>query len=110
MSKRELHVELLLGEKVFAMNGLSIGRLEEIRTESNRGHFYVKEFLVGKYAVLERLAAWRIGRALLHVFGARQSEGYRIRWDQLDLSDPRRLRLMCEVDELMRLKREQYQK
>ena len=78
MSKRELHVELLLGQKVFAMNGLSLGRLEEIRTESNRGHFYVTEFLVGKYAVLERLAAWRIGRALLHVFGARQSEGYSI--------------------------------
>ncbi|HEX3251883.1 MAG TPA: hypothetical protein VHS05_20775 [Pyrinomonadaceae bacterium] len=108
MSKRELHVELLLGEKVFAMNGLSIGRLEEIRTEINRGHCYVTEFLVGSYAFLERLAAWGIGRALLHVFGVRRSEGYRIRWDQLDLSDPRRLRLMCGVDELLTLKREQY--
>jgi|ERR1041385_2355437 sporulation protein YlmC with PRC-barrel domain len=108
MSKQQLHVELLLGEKVFAMNGLSIGRLEEIRTEINRGHFYVTEFLVGSYAFLERFAAWRIGRALLRVFGARKSEGYRVRWDQLDLSDPRRPRLRCEVDELLTLKREQY--
>jgi sporulation protein YlmC with PRC-barrel domain len=107
MTKRQLHVELLLGEKVFAMNGVSIGRLEEIRTVVNRGHFYVSEFLVGSYAVLERLAAWRIGRAVLRVVGAQRKEGYRIRWDQLDLSDPQRLKLMCEVDELMPLRREQ---
>ena len=100
MSKRELHVELLLGEKVFAVNGVSIGRLEEIRAEVNRGTCYVTEFLVGKYAVFERLAAWRIGRAVLR---AQRRDGYRIRWDQLDLSDPQRLRLMCEVDELMPL-------
>jgi len=108
MSKRQVHVELLLGEKVLAMNGVSIGRLEEIRTEVNRGHYYVTEFLVGSYAVLERLAAWRIGRAVLRVVRAQRKEGYRIRWEQLDLSDPRRLRLLCEVDELMPLKREQY--
>jgi sporulation protein YlmC with PRC-barrel domain len=109
MSKQQLHVELLLGEKVLAMNGLPLGRLEEIRTEINRGHFYVTEFLVGSYAYLERFAAWRIGRALLRVFGARRKEGYRIRWDQLDLSDPQRPKLMCEVDELLPLRREQYQ-
>ena len=108
MAKREVHVELLLGEKVFAVNGVSIGRLEEIRTEVNRGHFYVTEFLVGSYAVLERLAAWRIGRAVLRVVGAQRKEGYRSRWDQLDLSDPQRPKLRCEVDELMPLKREQY--
>ena len=108
MSKHQLHVELMLGKKVFAMNGVSIGRLEEIRTEVNRGHYYVTEFLVGSYAVLERLAAWRIGRTVLRVVGAKRKEGYRIRWEQLDLSDPRRLKLMCGVDELMPLKREQY--
>src|ERR1041385_5627202 len=108
MAKHQLHVELLLGEKVYALNGSSIGRLEEIRTEINRGHFYVKEFLVGSYAVLERLAAWGIGRALLRVFGAQRREGYRIRWDQLDLSDPQRLKLLCEVDELLPLRREQF--
>ena len=108
MSKRELHLELLLGEKVFAMNGVSIGRLEEIRTEVNRGQFYVTEFLVGSYAVLERLAAWRIGRAVLRVLRAQRKEGYRIRWDQLDLSDPQRLKLVCEVDELLPLRKEQY--
>ena|SRR5690349_8444992 len=106
MAKRQIHVELLLGKKVFALNGVSIGRLEEIRTEINRGHFYVTEFLVGSYAFLERFAAWRIGRAVLRVVGAQRSEGYRIRWEQIDLSDSQRMRLRCEVDELMPLRRE----
>ena len=108
MTRQQVHVELLLGEKVFALNGQTIGRLEDIRTETNRGHFFVSEFLIGSYAMLERLAAWRIGRAVLRVLGARRNEGYRVRWDQLDLSDPRHLRLLCEVDELMPLKQEQY--
>ena len=107
MARQEIHVELLLGEKVFALNGVAIGRLEEIRTEINKGHCFVSEFLVGSYATLERLAAWRIGRALLRVFGAKRREGYRVRWDQLDLSDPRHLRLLCDVEELMPLREEQ---
>ena len=108
MTTQQLHVELLLGEKVFALNGRPIGRLEEIRTEINRGHCFVSEFLVGKYAVFERLAAWRIGRAVLRVLGAGRREGYRIRWNQLDLSDPQHPRLLCDVDDLMPLRPEQY--
>jgi len=107
MARQEIHVELLLGEKVFALNGSPIGRLEEVRTESKRGHFFVSEFLVGNYAYFERLAAWRIGRVLLHVIGAGRREGYRVRWDQIDLSDARHPRLLCEVDELMPLREEQ---
>ena len=108
MTSQQVHAELLLGEKVFALNGTPIGRLEEIRTEFNRGHCFVSEFLVGSYAVVERLAAWHIGRALLRVLGATPKEGSRIRWDQLDLSDPRHLKLLCDVEELMPLKEEQY--
>jgi len=108
MTRQIVHVQLLLGEKVLAQNGKSIGRLEDIRTEKDRGYFFVSEFLVGSYAFLGRLAAWRIGRTLLRLFGARRREGYRIRWDQLDLSDPHRPRLLCEVSELLRLKKEQY--
>ena len=108
MTKQQIHVELLLGEKVFALNGLPIGRLEEIRTEINKGHCFVSEFLVGNYALFERLAAWRIARTLLRVLGIGRKEGYRIRWDQLDLSDPQHPRLLCDVDDLMPLKPEQF--
>ena len=108
MARQEIHVELLLGEKVFALNGLPIGRLEEIRTEIKRGHFFVSEFLVGNYAMFERLAAWRTGRALLRLMGVVRRQGYRVRWDQIDLSDVRHPRLLCEVDELMPLREEQF--
>jgi hypothetical protein len=108
MVRQVVHVELLLGEKVLAQNGQSIGRLEDIRTVTDRGHLYVSEYLVGSYAFLSRLAAWRMGRTLLHFFGARRNEGYRIPWDKLDLSDPHRPRLLCEVKELLRLEKEQY--
>ena len=102
--KRLLHVELLLGKRVWALNGQSVGRLEEIQAWTDRGHLFVSEFHVGSYALLERLAAYSIGRSVLRVLGAKRQEGYRIRWDQLDLSDPQRPRLLCDVDELMPLK------
>ncbi len=108
MAKQMVHVQLLLGEKVFALNGQPIGRLEDVRTHQDKGFFFVSEFLVGSYAMLERLAAWSIGRTLLRLFRAKRSQGYRIPWDQLDLSDPQHLRLLCEVDKLLPLKEEQY--
>src|SRR5437762_1679058 len=50
MTRQMVHVQLLLGKRVFAQNGKPIGRLEDIRTEMDRGHFFVSEFLVGSYA------------------------------------------------------------
>lgn len=104
VKQREIRLELLLGKQVFAINGRPIGRLEEVRAELNaRGYCFVTEFLIGSYAVLERLSAWRMGRAILRTLHLRRSEVYRVRWEQLDLSDPRRPRLVCEVEELLRL-------
>ena len=101
MKRQELHLELLIGKRVFALNGQSVGRLEEVRAELNaRGYCFVTEFLIGSYAFLERLAAWRMGRALMRTLHLRRKSGYRVRWEQLDLSDPRRPRLACEVEEL----------
>ena len=37
MSKQQIHVELLLGEKVFALNGVSIGRLEGYGLKLTKG-------------------------------------------------------------------------
>jgi hypothetical protein len=104
MKRQEIHLELLIGKRVFALNGHSVGRLEEVRAElSDRGSCFVSEFLIGSYAFLERLAAWQIGRAILRTLHVRRKQGYRVRWEQLDLSNPRRPQLACEVDELMPL-------
>src|ERR1051325_5993402 len=66
MTARELNVELLLSRRVYALNGRRIGRIEEIRAEKRGRECYVAEYLVGGYALFERLAGWVIGRAILN--------------------------------------------
>jgi len=102
MKRQEIKVELILGKRVWALNGKPVGRLEEIRAElNNRNDCFVTEFLIGSYGMLERLSVWRIGRAILRTLHVRK-QGYRVHWEQLDLSDPFRPQLKCEVDELAR--------
>ncbi|HEX8891548.1 MAG TPA: hypothetical protein VF779_20535 [Pyrinomonadaceae bacterium] len=104
MQKQEVNLELLVGRRVFGLNGKSIGHLEEIQAELIKGECLVTEYLVGAYAVVERLAALSIGRAILKLFGAtKKHDGYRVPWDKLDLTDPERPRLLCSVDELKTL-------
>jgi hypothetical protein len=92
-----------VGKRVFGLNGRPVGRLEEVRAElDNRNYAFVTEFLIGSYAMLERLSVWRIGRAILRTLHVKR-EGYRVRWQQLDLSDPSHPRLKCAVDELATL-------
>jgi sporulation protein YlmC with PRC-barrel domain len=101
MSARDINIELLLGKRIFSLNGHPIGRLADVKAELRQGRCFVSEFHVGQYAVFERLAALHIGRAILQLFRARKKPGgYRIRWDQLDFSSPEKPRLLCEVREL----------
>ena len=84
MAKREINLELLVGRRVYGLNGKSIGHLEEICAELSEGECLVTEYLVGASAVVERLAALSIGRAILRLFGAtKKHEGYRVPWDKL---------------------------
>ena len=104
MKRSEIHLELLIGKQVFALDGQPVGRVEEVRAELNaRGYCFVTEFLIGKYALFERLAAWRMARVILRTLHVGRTAGYRVRWEQLDLSDPRRPKLACEVEELLPL-------
>jgi len=100
MARQEIHLELLLGKRVYALNGRAIGRVEEVRAELHQGSASVSEFLVGSYAIFERLSAWEIGRAVLGLFGSVIKSGYRIRWEQIDFTDPQRPTLTCHVSEL----------
>jgi sporulation protein YlmC with PRC-barrel domain len=98
MAANELRLELLLGRRVLAGNGRSIGRIEEICAMQSGRRLVVEEVHVGSYAILERFSAWGIGRALLRQVGARKG-GYRVPWDKLDVSsDPPRLK--CAATEL----------
>jgi sporulation protein YlmC with PRC-barrel domain len=101
MAAKEIQLEMLLGRRVFGLNGKSIGHLEEIVADLRKGQCFVEEFHVGSYAVLERLASWSIGRAALKIFGA--DKGYRVPWDKMDLTDAERPRLLCPLGELKKI-------
>jgi hypothetical protein len=91
-----MHLELLIGRQVLAMNGRSIGRIEELRAE-DRGHGpAVSVVCIGPAALLERLSA-----PVALLIGRRQ--GYLARVNQIDFSDPKRPRLRVSVSELDRL-------
>ena len=86
-----LRLELLLGTRVRALNGRVIGRLEEV----------VAQWETDNYGWIERLAAWPIALGLFRALqSARHKQGYRVRWNQLDVSDPATPRLRCKVEEL----------
>jgi sporulation protein YlmC with PRC-barrel domain len=96
----EIHIERLLGRRVLDSTGKSIGRIEEVIAEERGDEYVVREYLVGRAALLHRLSAINIGRALLGLFRAKENVGFRVPWDKLDLTDPEKLCLHCPSHEL----------
>ena len=99
MKRTDLRLELLVGRRVFAMDGNAIGRLHEFRATREGEAWVVTEFDIGPDAALERLAVRHFGW-----IPRKRPVGYRARWDQIDLSDPIRPRLTCPVEELQTLR------
>lgn len=92
-----IQVERLLGREVRTLNNRRLGRLEEFRAERRGDDWFVVEYVVGAAGLLERLG---LGARL--VLGIHRVGVCVVRWDQLDLTDPKRPRLTCSVDELRR--------
>jgi hypothetical protein len=90
-------LDRLLGCEVFAPNKTRVGRLEEVRATESRGALLVTEYVIGAAGLMERL-----GLAVRLLLGFR-TRGYVARWDQLDIRNPARPRLLFEVDDLRRL-------
>src|SRR5215210_3879127 len=88
----ELHLELILGRKVYDSENRSIGRLEEVIAEERGGELVVKEYLVGGTAMLQRLSITHLGRTFLGLLGAKEN-CYRVPWNKLDLTQEGKLRL-----------------
>lgn len=101
-----VHVELLLDREVRDPSGKRAGRIEEIRARRTGSEIVVEAYHLGPVATLERLAAPIIRRGLFAAIGGpRHSHGRRVRWDQMDFSDPEHPRLNCPVEELTKLVR-----
>jgi hypothetical protein len=91
---RYVRAEDLLNRPVRARNGRVIGRIEELRVERHGERYDVTAYVLGPGGLLERLA-------MVSPFASRPG-ALVARWDQIDLSDPRRPRLTCERAELQR--------
>ncbi len=94
-----LEFDRVLGKKVFDPQGRKVGRLEEAAAFYEGRRIVVPEFHIGTAALFERLAMNLIPLPLV------VARGFVARWDQIDWSDPERLRLTCPVEELRRFTR-----
>lgn len=92
-----VHVELMIGRKVRDAEGRALGRLEEMVVELDNGELVVREYHTGTAGLLEHLTTITFGSSLSAKIGKR---GYVIPADQLDWSDPRRLRARCRRSQL----------
>lgn len=88
MATREVHVHDLIGRPVCDSAGVKVGRIEEIRAQREANECRAMEFLVGEYGLFERLASGPLRRSLLRKLPGAY-KGFRVRWDQLDLGDPK---------------------
>lgn len=77
----EVHAELLIGRKVVDASGNGVGRIEEMIAEHRKHELVIVEFHIGKRALWERLLQ------------RRAKEPKKIKWRDLDLSDPTHPRL-----------------
>ena len=88
---RELHVELLSGRKVVDRNGKKVGRVEEIVAEVRGKELIVHEVHVGRRGFAERFSLRNIGR---------DKAPAKLRWEDIDFSDPEHPRLKVAIEEL----------
>jgi sporulation protein YlmC with PRC-barrel domain len=100
---RRHHVRLhrIVGREVHDIDGKRAGHLEEARGRVVHGQCVVEEFLLGRGGLLERLSVADLSLVPLRLLGARHAgDGFRVPWQQMDLSDPARPRLRCRCDDL----------
>ena len=93
MTKRTLRLEDLIGSPVESVDGVRVGRIQEILARRHRGGLELVEYHLGTGALLER---WSLSRRLLGL-KARQLI---VRWDQIDIGHRGRPRLLVAVEEL----------
>jgi sporulation protein YlmC with PRC-barrel domain len=98
----DVKLELLLGRRVVDVEGVTVGRIEEVLADVEGDELLVTEYHVGRYGLFERLSIFHIGSGLLRYLGGRaqSAKPYRVPWDKLDLSEPEHPRLTCTMKEL----------
>lgn len=99
MANSEIHLECLVGRRVVDTSGQTIGHIEEIQVERHGDEWAVQAYLLGPYALLERLWPGSLASAIRRVLGLRRPRSvFALPWNKLDLSDPRRPLLIDPAD------------
>ncbi|CAD6563054.1 hypothetical protein ACFQ3P_41475 [Paraburkholderia sabiae] len=99
----QINIDLLVGQRVLTREGVTLGRIEAIKIVRDRDAWLVSEFHIGPGALLERLAIGLLPGLLREAMERRaRSHRQRISWNQIDLSDPRHPRLVCDEAALRR--------
>ena len=97
----DLNVELLVGTTVSDANGENVGRIEEFRVEQAGKTCRIVSYLIGASALVERMSAWTLVRPIGRALRARRVLSiYEVRWQDMDLSDPKRPRLRIAKNDL----------
>ena len=92
---REFRLDEVLGRQVQARNGVQIGHLEELRCTGSVA-YEVTGYVIGLAGLMDRL---HLVRAVIGL----KRRGYIATARQLDLTDPSRPLLTCDLSELRRL-------
>ena len=101
----DIKVELLVGTKVYDVDGSKIGRIEEIRVERQEKALLVEAYLIGASALIERLSARTLVRPIRRLLRTRHIYSvYEVPWQDLDLTDPKRPVVRIAKRDLQRLK------
>ncbi len=103
MNEKRIHLERLLGRKVYDPSGNFAGHIEEISARGGErgGECVIEEYLIGQRALMRRLSISTLSLGIMRLFGASNSHAsHRVGWDQLDLSDPERPKLRVPVESL----------
>ena len=89
----EVRLELLIGTLVVDVDGIPLGRIEEVRAHRRGSECYIDEYVVGREGLAQRLGLHALGLTHKH-------EPSVIPWKKLDLSDPAHPRLTCRIADL----------
>ena len=101
----DIKVELLVGTKVRDLDGRKVGRIEEIRVERQEEALLVESYLIGASALIERLSARTLVRPIRRLLRTRHIYSvYRVPWQDMDLTDPKRPVVRIAKHDLQRVK------
>ena len=101
----DIKVELLVGTKVRDVDGMKVGRIEEIRVQRQERALLVESYLIGASALIERLSARTLVRPIRRLLRTRHVYSvYEVPWQDMDLTDPERPVLRIAKRDLLRMK------